>query len=737
MSISKKVVKAGTGARRDQYVNLLYDPLMKQTASYGVTSDVQLLAYLSQIGHETGGLYYMEELASGSAYNDRKDLGNTSPGDGPKYKGRGLIQLTGKANYNKADNFLGTKFKVIPSSVSPLNSVHHKGGASSNLYENAVKSSLWFWRKGSAWGDLNKYASQIDLKEGLYLGESFNVNRLPDKTSQALGPPFNLQRRKGGKSNPADYTGYFLVDYLGLDRNGNGKSLYMFELITLGINGGYNGFKDRYKKFEAGRKALLGDDYNEPVNNGIDNTDKDNKQKNNTTDNDSDDDGGLSDKEKKANEQFESITGIQNIMAATMDLKPVEFGSDGSKDTMVDIGKKPFIWFNDVQIDLISKFRISSSSFLPTLYVEFEDQYSYYDNLRFPNDDARIRVFISSRSEILRPIYCEFKVTSFTKIGAKNYKLEGILNVNQMYISKVQSFNSSTSFEVLKKFAQLSKLGYSVNVNDTSDKMTWINPGDRGMDFCKDVIKRSYRSDQAFMYGFVDLYYNLNFIDIEQQLNFDLSKQTGILTGGLNEIQEQLALAKETDALYMYLTNDESSSTTPNYIESYKIFNSSTSKSIKEGYSNRIKYYDWQTKDLLIFNMGTITNEDNVILKTDDEEFLQENIKQFWEGRLLSNNAHNNYHFANVQNTINLNDIQKIGIEIILPNPNFNLYRFMKIYILLINQGMTQINPDFNKKLSGEWLIIDIQIYFDDGLMKQKVKLIRRDLGFSQEEVSG
>ena len=736
MSLSKKVVKAATGARRDQYVDLLYDSLIKETSNYGVTSDPQLLAYLAQIGHETGGLNFMEELASGAAYEGRKDLGNTEKGDGVKYKGRGLIQLTGKTNYGKADKFLETTFKVVPSEVSPTNQQHKTSGGRVDEYDNAVKSSLWFWRKGSAWGDLNKYASQIDLEKGLLLGKNFDVNRLPDKTSQALGPPFNLQRRKGG-SNPANYKGFFLVDYLGLDREGDGKSLYMFELISLGINGGYNGFKDRYIKFEAGRKALLGDDYIEPVGGETGNGDggETGNGDDDTTDDINENDG--TNREKDSIEQFESITGIQNIIAPTIDLKPIEFGSDGDKKKLSEIGKKPLIWFNDVQIDVISKFRISSSGFLPTLYLEFKDNYSFYDNLRFPNDDARIRVFISSRSELLRPIYCEFKVTSFNKMGQNEYKLEGILNVNRMYVSKVESFNNSTSFEVLKKIAQLSKLGYSVNVNGTSDNMTWINPGDRVMEFSKDVIKRSYRSDQSFMYGFVDFYYNLNFLDIEEQLNFDLTKQTGILTGGLNEIQDKLALGKENEALYMYLTNDQSSSTTPNYFESYKIFNSSTSKSIKEGYNNRVKYYDWQSKELLIFNMGTITNDDNVILKAEDDEFFKENIKQHWEGRLLSNNAHGNYHFANIQNNININEIQKIGIEVILPNPNFNLYRFMKIYVLLLNQGITEINPLHNKKLSGEWLIIDIQLYFDGGAMKQKVKMIRRDLGFSQEEVSG
>ena len=55
--------------------------------------------FLAQIGTESAGLRYMEEIASGAAYEGRADLGNTQPGDGRRFKGRGPIQLTGRSNY--------------------------------------------------------------------------------------------------------------------------------------------------------------------------------------------------------------------------------------------------------------------------------------------------------------------------------------------------------------------------------------------------------------------------------------------------------------------------------------------------------------------------------------------------------------------------------------------------------------------------------------------------------------
>lgn len=57
--------------------------------------------FLAQMLHESSGFVYLKEIASGVAYEGRKDLGNTEPGDGKKYKGRGIIQLTGRSNYRR------------------------------------------------------------------------------------------------------------------------------------------------------------------------------------------------------------------------------------------------------------------------------------------------------------------------------------------------------------------------------------------------------------------------------------------------------------------------------------------------------------------------------------------------------------------------------------------------------------------------------------------------------------
>jgi putative chitinase len=120
-------------------------PLNAAMEEFGIDTPARQAAFLAQIGHESAQLRYVRELASGEAYEGRKDLGNTSPGDGVKYKGRGLIQITGKTNY------------VQMMMALDLDCVEHPEVLEEPV--NACRSAAWWWNNRG----LNQLADKGDF----------------------------------------------------------------------------------------------------------------------------------------------------------------------------------------------------------------------------------------------------------------------------------------------------------------------------------------------------------------------------------------------------------------------------------------------------------------------------------------------------------------------------------------------------------------------------------------------
>lgn len=128
-------------------IDLYFEPLKAGMTKYGITTPLQMAHFIAQLGHESMSFLYTEELASGAAYEGRKDLGNTKAGDGKRYKGRGLIQLTGRANYTAYSKYTGVDYLAQPELLSTDPMV-------------AVDVSCWFWKDRG----LDKLAEMDDVK---------------------------------------------------------------------------------------------------------------------------------------------------------------------------------------------------------------------------------------------------------------------------------------------------------------------------------------------------------------------------------------------------------------------------------------------------------------------------------------------------------------------------------------------------------------------------------------------
>jgi putative chitinase len=133
--VTPQELATATGARLDRAERLL--PFLEDAMhEFQINTAARQAAFLANVGHESGGLRWMVELwgptPAQNRYEMRYDLGNVAPGDGFKYRGRGLIQLTGRENYRKAGEALGVDLIANPEQLGEP--------------ALACRSAGWFWR---------------------------------------------------------------------------------------------------------------------------------------------------------------------------------------------------------------------------------------------------------------------------------------------------------------------------------------------------------------------------------------------------------------------------------------------------------------------------------------------------------------------------------------------------------------------------------------------------------------
>jgi putative chitinase len=173
---------------------LVYPDYINEYApKYEVNTPQRMQMFLAQVAHESGSFRYTREIASGNAYEGRTDLGNVFPGDGVKFKGKGLIQITGRSNHQSCSLALfgDNRLLLNPDIIATP--------------RYATESAFWFWKtKG--------------------------LNELCDK--------------------PEDWEKEII-------RNDGEKKRYSkIQWITRKINGGLNGINEREEFYERAKKAV-------------------------------------------------------------------------------------------------------------------------------------------------------------------------------------------------------------------------------------------------------------------------------------------------------------------------------------------------------------------------------------------------------------------------------------------------------------------------------------------------
>lgn len=131
------------------------DALNKYMGDYQINTKARMAAFLANVCEESGEFKYTKELASGAAYEGRKDLGNIQIGDGMKFAGKGLLQITGRTNYGAVSQYMFKDARLLDN-PELLEQPDH-----------ATESACWFW---SVYKQLNEIADMPEgwIKEGIH-----------------------------------------------------------------------------------------------------------------------------------------------------------------------------------------------------------------------------------------------------------------------------------------------------------------------------------------------------------------------------------------------------------------------------------------------------------------------------------------------------------------------------------------------------------------------------------------
>lgn len=698
--------KAGTEA---SFLKENIDILINQCKSGGISNKYLIAGILATVAKESAFLpknenlnysaeglkktfpsYFKPSIANPSDYAKKPEkianyvyagrYGNNNQTDGYKYRGRGFNQITFKDLYKKYSTLISVDIESDPEKL--------------NIVSNASKSTVSYYKESF------KNKKQIISYYGV---DPYSVNdwdialKIVINVTAGLGYTPSASNVKYNYDKAKNYH-QFLIDYL--------------------------------EKTPVGTPE-------EPKAEEVKPTDEQ----------DLSNESQASNNDNNAQVPIYSLSKFFDAKIKPTDIKfdVSIFSEKDSKKIEKGLASVPFIWYNGLQISYndIRKFTLFHSGILPAINITFLDTYGLFKEDAFPVDDVVITIYISSRSKDLRSIYMDFKVVNFKDCGEGVYNIEGICNIPGIYLRKFESVSKKTSHEALQQVAKDIDIGFYSNVQNTDDKMSWINTGNTRMSFILDIVENSYISDRSFLYCYIDFYYNLCYVDMSKEIDRDISNDMMYLTSGYSAFDD----VKDNKIVNLLLTNDKSLSNTSCYFDTYEISNKSTEVSLKKAYMTRSKYYNNLTKELLVFDMDASTSDGSksIILKArpGDDKFFKDNVTSVWLGKQDifsddgSGNVHKNYNYSIVQNRQNLDNITKISCKITLPTPNFNLYIYQKTPLIFSVKKKTPTHQEqFFKRLSGDWLITNIDYGFDDGKIYQIINLVKRELSLLPSEES-
>lgn len=487
----------------------------------------------------------------------------------------------------------------------------------------------------------------------------------------------------------------------------------------------------------------------------------------------------------------------------TFDIPDIESGNEGGstdsnkkRDKLSKIagGLYPAIRINEYDFNQndIRFFNLTIGDFLPELRVSVTDSRGVFNLSSYPKDGDVLMLYIrSSDEEVYKPIRMDFDIINVDAPPVSNssqgapaenqsnpalkpvtYTFECRVKIPGMFTEECKGYDNMSWFDTLLEISESLKIGFASNVDDTSDNMSRICAYDTNRKFILDHTASCYKSDNHFFTTYIDPYYYINLVDINNQMQYDDNLEESLvsllndLTDTKNNNEPAIAESK------LFLSNLEKGLMgTDKYIHAYSLENNAAEVTLLNGYKRTVQYYDDSDKVYRQFKIDPLTSDnlpDNLhpLRGRNDEDRYKKEVKYKYLGNQSSvesdGNTHENFLYSQVHNFQNQRELDKLYLVAELPKANMGLYCWQKVPIIIyetdakrtsamkkkeenqedlsgqpsVKQGedgdsTTEMygSPKINEFLTGVYAISRIEYTYNRGssAIKQKLRLVRRE----------
>lgn len=357
----------------------------------------------------------------------------------------------------------------------------------------------------------------------------------------------------------------------------------------------------------------------------------------------------------------------------------------------------------------IKRLSVVSDGFYPTCSLTVKLTHGIFISKHFPKDGDVISVYLRSKHDQLKPIRCDFHITKLSSSKSKDTEgsevvlfFQGILRIPLLYSEVCKGFEG-TSMDTLLNISKDLQLGFATNETDKmQDKMKWINPYMTYEDWIQHITAHSWKDDYSYFTSYIDIYYNLNFINLNKIYSVEDKVP---FRDGLTRWNMSTDIASDTElnhqVLSHALTNYPSYNGSNYFIRGVEYVNESGIVNIVNGYKRFVHFYDKHTETNQDFYVDPMTTEGaeqtKIILKgRRSETFYLKQNKHAWTGVQSAGkygNTHNYYKFAPYHNFQNIQEQRKINIRVVLWNINMNFHISQRIpVVFFITRDANRLN---------------------------------------------